>query len=655
MNVSRFIQASLAAGAVMLAAAPVTAAYCRAAASEPVSASASEPVSAAADAAGGESDGTLYAGPEIVVTATRIAWPVDKTASFITVIPRREIERRHAENVGDLLRSVAGLTVVQSGSAGKASSIFMRGASSNHVLVMLDGVPLNDPTTGAFDFSELAPDNIERIEIVEGPHGILYGSAAIGGVVNIITGAGGDADGPRRSVSLAGGSFRSADGSISLSGGEKSYRYAYTLSGETTDGPAANDFFKATAFSGTVSSRTTATSNVRLSLRYRDAASGLRGPWFDPDPNATQDGGHFLVSALYRQFVTDRWSHSVRASFLSRGITWKDPVDPLESGPFAGDGFSEISSRVKDVAWQNDLRFAGSVWLVSGVEWKEERTTNSGYSPFGTTSFDDRILNAAVFASGIFDFKGLPTASAGVRVDDHSEFGTVATYKLSLSYPLPRTGVTLKGSAGTGFRAPSLNELYYPGYGNPDLAPERTFGYDAGARREFAGGRADLECAWFDNSYRNLIAFDPVTWLAGNIGKATSSGVEVQSSLRPSDALTLRAFYTFTRTEDIATGKQLLRRPRHSGGGSASYRRGRIDLLLSASRIGARLDNDFGGPNGEYFNEAYTRLDAAATLRTSAASELYLTVSNATGERYDEVAGYPAPGTRVTLGTKVDF
>jgi vitamin B12 transporter len=650
MNVSRSIQASLAAAVIMLAAATVSAESERAAASTAASTAVS---TAASPAPAGESDGKIYAGPEIIVTATRIEWPVDKTASFITVIPRREIERRHAESVGDLLRSVAGLTVVQSGSAGKASSIFMRGASSNHVLVMLDGVPLNDPTTGAFDFSELAPDNIERIEIVAGPHGILYGSAAIGGVVNIITGAGSDE--PKRSVSLSGGSFRSADGSVSLSGGEKSYRYAYTLSGETTDGPAANDFFKATAFSGTVASRTTATSNVRLSLRYRDAASGLRGPWFDPDPNATQDGGHFLVSALYRQFVTDRWSHSVRASFLSRGITWKDPVDPLESGPFAGDGFSEISSRVKDIAWQNDLRFSGSVWLVSGVEWKEERTTNSGYSPFGTTSFDERIGNAAVFANGILDFKGLPTASAGVRVDDHSEFGTVATYKLSLSYPVPGTGVTLKGSVGTGFRAPSLNELYYPGYGNPDLAPERTFGYDAGARRELAGGRADFECAWFDNSYRNLIAFDPVTWLAGNIGKATSSGVEVRSSLRPSDALTLRAFYAFTRTEDVATGKQLLRRPRHSGGGSASYRRGRVDLLLSASRIGARLDNDFGGPNGEYFNPAYTRLDAAATLRTSAASELFLTVSNATGERYDEVAGYPAPGTRVTLGTKVDF
>jgi outer membrane cobalamin receptor len=247
MNVSRSIQASLAAAVIMLAAATVSAESERAAASTAVS-------TAASPAPAGESDGKIYAGPEIIVTATRIEWPVDKTASFITVIPRREIERRHAESVGDLLRSVAGLTVVQSGSAGKASSIFMRGASSNHVLVMLDGVPLNDPTTGAFDFSELAPDNIERIEIVAGPHGILYGSAAIGGVVNIITGAGSDE--PKRSVSLSGGSFRSADGSVSLSGGEKSYRYAYTLSGETTDGPAANDFFKAPLRAGRPRRRT---------------------------------------------------------------------------------------------------------------------------------------------------------------------------------------------------------------------------------------------------------------------------------------------------------------------------------------------------------------------------------------------------------------
>jgi vitamin B12 transporter len=213
----------------------------------------------------------------------------------------------------------------------------------------------------------------------------------------------------------------------------------------------------------------------------------------------------------------------------------------------------------------------------------------------------------------------------------------------------------LKASVGTGFRAPSLNELYYPGYGNPALAPERTFGWDVGFRRDFAAGRADLECAWFDNSYRDMIASNPDTWLADNIGRAESRGVEIQSSLRPVGALTLRGFYSFTHTEDLDTGKQLLRRPRHSGGGSVSYRRGPFDALVSASRVGARLDNDFGGPLGEYYNPAYTRLDATVTLRAGRASETFLTVSNATDERYDEVAGYPAPGTRFTLGTKVDF
>ncbi|MCX5754282.1 MAG: TonB-dependent receptor [Candidatus Krumholzibacteria bacterium] len=634
MNVSRSIQASLAAGAIMLAAARAFANV--------------EP------STGAEPEEKIYAGPEIVVTATRIEWPVEKTASFITVISRSDIEQRHAESVADLLRSVVGLSVVQSGSAGKIASIFMRGANSNHVLVMLDGVPLNDPTTGAFDFSELSCDNIERIEIVRGPHGILYGSAAIGGVVNIITGA--KAEGPGRSVSLAAGSFRSAGGAVSLSGGEGSYRYSYTLSGETTEGPATNDFYETTAFSGSVSNRLTATSNVRLSLRYREAASGLRGQWFAPDPNATQDGGHFLVSALYRQFISDRWSYSVRTSFLSREITWDDPVDALDTDPFAGDGFSETNSRARDVALQNDLRFSESVWLVSGAEWKEEQTTNSGYSWGQATSFDDRIRNASLFANGIFDFRGIPTTSIGVRVDDHSKFGSVATYKLSLSYPVPGIGATLKGSIGTGFRAPSLNELYYPNYGNPDLAPERTSGYDVGAARDFASGKASFECAWFDNSYRDMIAFNQATWLAGNIGKAKSSGVEIRSSLRPFAALTLQGFYTFTRTEDCETGKLLLRRPRHSGGGSVSYRNGPFDVLLSASRVGARFDSYFRDLHTEYlFDPAYTRLDAAVTLRTSAASEVYLTVGNAANERYDEVAGYPAPGRRFTLGTKVDF
>ncbi len=639
MNVSRSIQVSLAAGAIALIAARAAAAAGTAAGAE-----------ASTDA---EGDGKIYAGPEIVVTATRIEWPVEKTASFITVISRSEIERRHAESVGDLLRDIPGLSVARMGSEGKAASVFMRGSNSNHVLVLLDGVPLNDPTTGAFDFSELTCENVERIEVVRGPHGILYGSAAIGGVVNIITG--GPEDGPGRSASVSAGTYRSADGALSFSGGKSAFHYSCALSGATTEGPASNNFYRSTAFSGSISSRMTATTSLGVNVRYRDAATGLGGPRFDPDPNATQDGGHFVVSTQYRQFVTGRWSHSVRASYLSREITWSDPVDPAETGPFAGDGFSEIDSRVTDAAWQNDLRFSESVWLVSGLEWKEERTENSGYSPFGTTTFDDRIRNASVFANGIFDFKGIPTASAGVRVDDHSEFGSVATYKLSLSYPAPRTGLVLKASVGTGFRAPSLNELYYPGYGNPALAPERTLGWDVGFHRDFAAGRAALECAWFENFYRDMISFNPDTWLADNVGRAESRGVEVQSTVRPSGALTLRGFYSFTDTEDLDTGKQMLRRPRHSGGGSVSYRLGPLETLLAASRVGARLDNDFGGPFGEYYNPAYTRVDATVTFRAGGASETFLTVSNAADERYDEIAGYPAPGTRFTLGTKVDF
>lgn len=603
--------------------------------------------------AGDDPEEKIYPVPEIVVTATRIAWPVEKTASFITVISRSDIERLHAESVGELLRSFAGLDVVQSGSRGKASSIFIRGANSNQCLVMLDGVPVNDPTTGAFDFSELSSANIERIEIVRGPHGILYGSSAIGGVINIITSTG--AGGTKRRTSLAGGSYRTAEGAISLSGGEKSYHYSYTLSGARSDGLAANDFYRNVAFSGSASGRLTATSEVSLTLRYGEGDIGLRGPRFSPDPNAEQSGGQFLVSASYRQFVTGIWSYSLRTSFMSREITWKDPVDALDSGPFAGDGFSEINSRVKNVAWQNDLRFTDSVWLISGAEYKQEQTTNSGYSPFGTTSFDDRIGNLSVFANGISNFRRAPTVSAGVRLDDHTEFGPVATYKFSLAYPVPRTGTVVKGSIGTGFRAPSLNELYYPGYGNRNLEPERTQGYDLGLRQEFTGARASLELAYFANSYRNLITSNPVTWLADNVGRARSSGVEFESSFSPTGTVTLQGSYTFTRTEDCATGKELLRRPRHAGGASASLRRGPFDMVLSASHVGARLDNDFGGPLGEHFNPAYTTVDAAVTYRAGASQKIYCRLGNISNERYDEVSGYAAPGAHVTVGTTVDF
>jgi vitamin B12 transporter len=447
-------------------------------------------------------DEKLYLAPEIVVTASRIEWPVDKTASFITIITRDDIRKGHPESVGELLRSASGLDIVQSGSRGKALSLFIRGANSNHCLVMLDGVPLNDPTTGAFDFSGFDAAAIDRIEIVRGPNGILYGSNAIGGVINIITST--KVEGAKRSVSLAGGSLRSAEGAASIAGGSAFSHYSFALSGATTDGREANDFYRNTSFAGFISSKVTPTSSVSVSLRYSAADIGLRGPRFDPDPNAEQGGGHFLISAAYEQSVTGKWRHNLRTSFYTREITWDDPLDSLDTGPLPGDAFSEINSDVKNIMWQNDLRFSDNVWMISGVEWKEEQTTNSGYSPYGTTSFDDKISTASIFANGIVDGGRFPTASAGVRVDDHSEFGAVSTYKFSLSSPLPWIGTVLKGSIGTGFRSPSLNELYYPGYGNPNLAPERTRGWDCGIRQDVERAHASFELAYFNNVYRNL-------------------------------------------------------------------------------------------------------------------------------------------------------
>lgn len=611
----------------------------------------SSPARAISDAAG---DGErTYRGPEIVVTATRIEWPVAKTAGFVTVLTADEIRARRAENVADALRSVPSLVVSRSGSDGKATSVFIRGAASNHVLVMLDGVPMNDPTTGAFDFSDLSTAGIERIEIVRGPHGVLYGSSAIGGVVNIITQA--KRSGLKRSFTAAAGSFGSAEGAVSISGGDPSHSYFYALSGLATEGPADNDYHRRGAFSGAVSTAVTATADVSLSLRYSRAGTGLGGPSFDRDPNARQGGGSFVAAAAYRQIVSGSWSHEIRTSFLSREITWDDPIDPAETGPYAGDAFSEISSHAAGAVWQNNLRLREPVWITAGAEWKEERTTNSGYSPFGTTSFDDRIANAGAFLSCIADRPGFPTVSAGARLDDHSEFGAAATYRVSASYRVPRAGTTLHASAGTGFRAPSLNELYYPGYGNPGLAAERSRGWDCGARQDLLSGRASVEASYFNNLYRDMISFDFSTYTAGNIGEAASDGVELRASFRPRARIALDGHYAYTRTEDRSNGSWLLRRPRHGGGAAVVAGAGPLEAVVSANFTGRRLDNDFGGPLGEHYAKAHTLLDAAVGWRAARGFEIFCRMRNALDERYEETAGYPSPGRSITAGTTVTF
>jgi vitamin B12 transporter len=213
----------------------------------------------------------------------------------------------------------------------------------------------------------------------------------------------------------------------------------------------------------------------------------------------------------------------------------------------------------------------------------------------------------------------------------------------------------IKGSVGTGFRAPSLNELYYPGYGNPALRPENTVGYDIGLRHDLSRSMASVEIAYFDNSYRNMIASNPVTWLADNIGRARSYGMELQASFRPSGAITLQGSYAYTRTEDASTGKQLLRRPRNSGACSVAYHGGSYELVASGVFVGRRLDNDFGGPFGEYMSSPYSTYDLALTYRIGGSRELFCKLANVSDERYEEIAGYPASGFGVMAGTKMEF
>ncbi|HUV36948.1 MAG TPA: TonB-dependent receptor, partial [Patescibacteria group bacterium] len=459
-----------------------------------------------------EQEDPLYYADEIVVTASRIKWPIEKTASSLTVITKEDIRSYQTMNVVEILRSVTGMEVAQSGSAGKTSSVMIRGSNSNHCLLMINGVPLNDPTTGGFDFSNLVATDIERIEIVRGPHGILYGSNAIGGVINIVTDA--FEEGTRRSISLSGGSFGTATGSASASGVTGNSTYSLSLSRIITDGRFANDFYKNTSLTGTVSSRITDRSELTLGVKYYDVNSGIRGPSFDTDPDATQNGGAFLVSSTYKYYVHGNWNFFLRTSFFTNEITFDDPLDALDTSPFAGDIFSEINSDVQSITWQNNIRFLDHVWAVSGIDWREERTTNSSMSPFGPTNFDNKIQDLGLFLNLIFDFDSRFTASSGVRIDDHSEFGTESTYKLSLSVPVRGTGTTIKGSVGSGFRAPSLNELFYPGYGNPDLLPEESVGYDIGIGQEIRPLRMSFDVMYFNNDYTNMISWDPETFLA---------------------------------------------------------------------------------------------------------------------------------------------
>lgn len=616
-----------------------------------------------------ESTSTYERIDEITVTATRIETTVKEVPSSVTVISRTEIEKKQKSTVLEVLRGLPGIDVARSGGAGQTTSIFIRGANAEHTLVLIDGVEMNDPISPgrAFDFANISVDNIERIEIVRGPQSTLYGSDAIGGVINIITKKGKGT--PSGFLSASGGSFNTFEEKAGLSGGGELFNYSIGLSRLDTSGISAaggkygnteKDGYQNTSFSTRLGLTPLENLDMDLTLRYiyaRSDVDNCGGAGCD-DPNHTNYTKQLFLRAQARLLLfNDIWEQKLGFSLSDHQRNDNNDTDPANPNDLVR---SYFDSRFFKVDWQHDLHLHETNTLILGFQTEEDQGKSNFYSESAFGPFESRLDKKTARTSGYYlqdkisinDFN----ATLGARLDEHSIFGSAPTYRIGLAYFFKDAGIRLKSTYGTGFKAPSVYQLF-SSFGNTNLSPEKSIGWDIGLEKNLLQDKLVLGATYFINQFENLIDFNSATSTYRNIGEAESKGVELFVTARPYNDLSIKGNYTFTETEDKSTGRALLRRARDKFGLDLIYRflaKGDVDLGIVY--VGKRDDRDFSTfPAQPVVLDAYTLVNLAVAYDILKNIKAFVRADNIFDKDYEEVKGYGTYGISAFGGIKVSF
>jgi vitamin B12 transporter len=608
--------------------------------------------------------------PVVVVTATRLEENAREVASYTTVISASEMERSQHRFVLDALRHLPGLDVVQAGPAGGATSVFLRGANSEHTLVLVDGVEANDAISPGrtFNFAHLTDDNIDRIEVVRGPQSVLYGSDAIGGVINIITKTGrGD---PRVSVRAEGGGFGTYRVGVGLVGASDEVNYSMGASRYETNGFSAadqdlgnleDDGYENTNFSTRLGITPADFFDLNLYARFVGTRADIDngGGAGRDDINNVVKHDQWLLKVEPRLMLFGRlWEQKLGLALTEVSRENDNGIDPAHPDDLT---LSAFESRISDVDWQHNLHLHASNILTVGLETEEDRGESLFHSesPFGpfTSAFDEeKVRTWGGYAQNKVRIAEQFAGTAGVRADDHEKFGRHVTYRLTSAYLFDDRGTKARATLGTGFKAPSLFQLF-SSFGDPTLQPEESLGWDVGVDQQLWGNKTAISLTWFRNDFDNLIDFDNATNRFTNLGGAETRGIEFAALLNAIEDLGLQVSYTYTDANDKATGQELLRRARHKGSVTADYSfvdYGNVSLIVGY--VGERDDNDFSTfPATRVTLDDYFLVNLAASYEVSESLQVFGRVENLLNENYVEVTGFGVPGIAAYVGIKPTF
>jgi vitamin B12 transporter len=564
----------------------------------------------------------------VVVTATRTEHPANEVLASVELITGDELVMRPAAELSDALRFVPGVEPARLGGAGQQTSIFVRGTESNHVLVLMDGLRINPGTIGTAATQNIAPEFVERVEIVKGPRSTLYGSDAIGGVINIITRGAGDGS----SVQAGFGSFDTKTASFSAGFGDDST--GATIAGAWFDSEgfptrAADDTDRGTENTSFTASAHADVGTVTLGVRGWYASGTTEYSEFTLAP-VDQDFENATLAVTANFEPTESWS-----SRLMLGHA-EDNLEQNQSDDF-------IDTRRNTVDWQNDIRLSDAGILTAGLLWQDEEADAFSDLGFAVDAYASDVTTSQLYLQGQAG-TGPHHALLSAAYTDHETFGGHETWNAEYGYAFADGGL-LTIAAGTGFRAPDATDLYSFFGGNPDLEPEESTSYEIGFRQPF-GERQSVSFTAFRNDIDDLINFvvtGPISGENRNVDKARIDGVEA-SWQYDGDKWHAQATATLQDPRNETTGERLLRRARENYTAAVARRFGVHEVALDVLYAGARRDFNSITFDGFVKLDAYWLANLAATVALGERFTLVARIENLLDEDYELAHTYNTMG-----------
>jgi vitamin B12 transporter len=618
-------------------------------------------------AAGAQSGPETIRLDEVVVSATGTPTPAREVASSVTVITADQIQREQRRTLPQALAAVPGLNIVQIGGPGGQTSVFMRGTNSNHVKVLIDGIEANDPSTPnrSFDFGSMLTDDVERIEVLRGPQSGLYGANAIGGVISIVTRRG---EGPPKATArVEAGSHGTFNQAAGFSGGDDRFNYAFNVShmrSDSTDSVPPNlippgvrvkpNAYDAYSYSSRLGFALTDTLSVNWVGRYTDGQfRSTYDSGFPSRPTSYRSLSNYAQAFTRGEVVWDplggRFVNRFGVSYSNQDRSYRSP----DAFGALGLPTENLGERTK-LDWRGDLELAKGHMLIGGLSYERER--------LDTPSLTASNGNKAAYLEYQGNVADRFFLAANIRHDHDDSYGGHTTYRIAPAYIVPGTETKLKASYGTGFKAPTLAELfidYRPGFnffGNPNLKPEESRGWDVGFEQPLLDRRVQFGATWFQNDIQNLIATNAARNSYANIGKAETKGVESFAALQISEQLRVRADYTFTLAKDEVARQELLRRPRHKASGTVTWTpMDKLSLSATLIYVGPWVDGnrDFSVPRLKA--KGATLVNLAAEYKATDKVTVFGRVDNLFDKRWENPVGFLVPGFGAFGGVKVAF